>query len=287
MGSLALTMPSTLARKFASAGRVLREEGAAAVLRDSYALVGRHASRWADRWLRGLDNPWLGRLIELRGDIVHIEGCDFSVRSPAIGTDVKSRFLFGRYEKPERMALKQFLDPALPVVEFGAAIGVVACLTNRRLRDPERHVVVEANPALLPILTANRDANGCRFTILNRAVAHGGAEVTFHQSDNYLGSSAHAPTGRPIRVTATTLAGVLDEFGYQRCSLVCDIEGGEADVVRHELATLTGRVQTFIVEVHRWAIGDDAVDAMIAALREAGFTEVWSRETTHVFQNSR
>ena len=40
----------------------------------------------------------------------------------------------------------------LPVVELGGSIGVVACVTNRLLKDRKAHLVVEANPLAIPHL---------------------------------------------------------------------------------------------------------------------------------------
>jgi len=283
-------MTTQLIKKYATARRLLQTEGAKAVLQEGYSqanqkLDKRKIEGWVEKWVRGIDNPWLGRLIEARGDMVKIQGCAFSVRNPAITTDVKSRFLFGRYEKPERQALKKFLDPELPVVEFGAAIGVIACLTNKRLSDPKKHVVVEANPDLLPLLEENRDRNDCQFTILHRAVAHGCEQVTFNQCDNYLGSSVQAAAARTITVPATTLLDVMNGFGFERCSLVCDIEGGEGDLVRYEAETLARKVKTLIIEVHTWALGAAAVENMLAELRRIGFVSVYQKDATYVFQN--
>ncbi len=74
-------------------------------------------------------------------------------------TPTRELLLSGQYESPERRACRRYIRADLPVVEFGACLGVVACSVNRRLKDPRNHVVVEANPHLLPILAENRDRN--------------------------------------------------------------------------------------------------------------------------------
>jgi hypothetical protein len=131
---------SFLGKKLRSVRRRYREKGLASVI----ALYPRRFYRWA----QSHDYLW-GRLVELRGNEISVEGLTFSVNSIAISRKRKASFVFDRYEKPERLAIKQFLDPSLPVVEFGGSIGVVACLINRRLNQPAKHVVVEANPDLL------------------------------------------------------------------------------------------------------------------------------------------
>ena len=47
--------------------------------------------RWDD-W-RSRDHWWVGRLVELSGDAVTIEGCRFSLSSPVIATALKSRIV--------------------------------------------------------------------------------------------------------------------------------------------------------------------------------------------------
>ncbi len=126
------------------------------------------------KWL----NLGFGKIVEIKGNVVLIDGCQFSVCSPEITTAFKRHFFFDNYEADERHALKHFLDPRLPVIELGGALGVIACLTNKRLNYPEKHVVVEANPGIIPLLKENRDRNNCQFTILNKAVAYGTDEVT-------------------------------------------------------------------------------------------------------------
>jgi len=102
-------------------------------------------------WRRG--EVWqLGRFVGMPTDIVRLDGCKFSIAQDRVPANVVDLLLSDLYEEPERKALTRFVNPELPVVELGACIGVVSCLTNRRLRAPEKHVVVEANPALLPLL---------------------------------------------------------------------------------------------------------------------------------------
>lgn len=268
-----------LLRRLRTAVGVFRERGAGGVF---------------DVWRETLDDSWwMGKLVELRGNEVTIDGLRFSVDSPEIGTAVKTRFLFGRYEEPERDAMRRFLDPALPVVELGGSVGVVACLTNRRLADPSRHVVVEANPGLIPLLERNRDRHGRAFTVLNRALAYGADEVSFFLSPYFLGSrtrphhKAHLRAAeREIRVPATTLAAVLDAHGFDRCTLVCDIEGSERELIANEGETLRQRVATFMLETHEYFLGADAVRDMVARVEALGFRRLYERDGTMAFANA-
>src|SRR5688572_27871524 len=136
-------------RKVSGAWRILRNRGLSGVIRR----IVWYAYRW---WTS--DHVWLGRVVEFSGNQVVIDGSRFDLSNPVIGTPQKAGFLLRNYENGERTALR--LIPSaigLPVIELGGSIGVVACISSQHFGNPERHVVVEANPALIPVLTANRD----------------------------------------------------------------------------------------------------------------------------------
>jgi FkbM family methyltransferase len=268
--------------KIATARRVFREQGLNGIL--SALKVG-----YLGKWLGDEDNWWYGKLIEMRGNVVRIEGCTFSLDSPVIGTALKSNFIGNRYERPEREALRRFLDPELPVVEFGGSVGVVSCLTNRKLSHPQQHVVVEANPALIPLLKKNRDLNQCEFEVLPRMVGYGSEQSTFYPNSVYfLASTAIPPSSGEadviLEVQTVNLQSILDQYGFDRCTLICDIEGGEADLVRHESGVLKERVATIILEVHEWSLGEERVAGMIEEIEGLGFRTVYMEAQTYVFQ---
>jgi FkbM family methyltransferase len=242
---------------------------------------------------RHWDNPMLGRWVELRGNPARIDGCTFTLDSPAIPTGLKALFLFDRYERAERDALRRFLDPDVPVVELGGSLGVVACLTNRRLRDPSRHVVVEANAQMLGVLEENRARNGCGFVVMHRALAYGAPTVAFHQDDDFLAGTVlegrMVYEGRPrraVQVPTVRLRDILDAHGFARCTLVCDIEGAEVDLVAHELDVLRERVGTIIVETHPGAVGEATVRAMLDQLAGVGFRRLAEDAETVILRHN-
>lgn len=268
--------------KLTTAKSVLRSQGVAGVLS---LLKKRYLDNWGGRQIdRGY-----GKIIELRGNIVNIEGCKFSLESPAITTSKKGAFIFNQYEWPEREAIRRFLDPALPVVEFGGSVGVVSCLTNRRLLNPQRHVVVEAYPALVSLLRKNRDLNQCRFEILPGMVAYGSEEASFYPDPtNFVASRAiqtNPDAGRDVlKVPTVNLQAILNQYGFDQCTLICDIEGGEADLLRYEAETLRDRVGTLILEVHEWSLGKEGVAKLFQDIQRLGFHEAYSESDTYTFQ---
>jgi FkbM family methyltransferase len=283
---------SYLVKKLSTANRVLQAEGLGglksvlsdkkqALFRRLYGTMSRSKWVWNDHW-------WVGKLVEIRGNKVEVDGCEFGVDSPAILTSHKGRLFFDFvYEAPEREALGRYLNPELPVVEFGASIGVIACLTNKKLNDPQRHVVVEANPDLLALLTENRDRNGCGFSILHRAIAYGRDEITFHQNKDFLCSSVQLSSRKSVTVPTASFREIVDAFDFKYCTLICDIEGGENDLIEYDLDLLGERVTTLIIEIHEKILGQESVKKNLLKLEQAGLILVCKKWETYVFQNRR
>lgn len=230
-------------------------------------------------------NTFWGRVVEFRKNVVHIEGSKFKVDVPSITRDQKANFLFDRYERPERVALRQYLNRSLPVIEFGGNIGVVSCIVNKRLTRPQNHVVVEANPELIPFLERNRRINNCQFRIDNSAVRYGTSDLTFHINENILASSAQMKRGRSVTVPTVTLGALLDLHGFQTCTLICDIEGGEIDLITYEQDVLKNRVSTIFLEVHPKITGRNAIDCIVDVLSRMKFEICFDRWSNMVFQN--
>src|SRR4051812_34087897 len=99
-------------RKLTTAARIAREGGIPA-LSDTILEKSRRMSRMRP------------------GGVVALDGCRFDLTK--VAPDVRNLLLSGEYERPERASLRTFVDPTLPVIELGASIGVISCLTNRLL----------------------------------------------------------------------------------------------------------------------------------------------------------
>jgi hypothetical protein len=117
----------------------------------------------------------------------------------------------------------------------------------------------------------NRQRNGCHFSVGNGALGYGDVRIRFYPRADFLTGSLQASSGGSVAVPAVTLGLLLDRWGLQRCSLICDIEGGEVDLVRLESDVLARRVATLILETHGRTVGNDVTEAMMAALEAAGF----------------
>jgi hypothetical protein len=122
------------------------------------------------------------------------------------------------------------------------------------------------------------------------AVAYGGGrEVTFTVADDLLCSRVGGPesdAARTLTVPAVTLGEVIKGRGFERCTLVCDIEGAEVELIRREREVLRRSVETVIIETHDRVLGDAApVGGTPRALEEIGFEAVYESGDVYVFRN--
>jgi FkbM family methyltransferase len=251
-------------------------------------LWGRARAEGVGGVLCSVARAWLiGRWIEARGNRVNMSGLLFSVDNPLIHVRMKSTLADGIYEREERLLIERFLPPDLPVIELGGAIGVVSCFTNRRLDCPERHVVVEANPSLIPTLTLNRDLNQSRFIVRHAALGYDSDQVDFYSGLTFLGGSLAPVSRRSFRVPAITLERLLDDAGFSSACLVADIEGAEASLVERESDILRSRVRWFIFEFHPQTLGPDKTNELFATLSSHGFLERAREGWVAAFENAR
>lgn len=75
------------------------------------------------------------------------------------------------HELAEQIVLYRHIEPNDQVLEFGPNVGRSSIIINSRLKNKDKHVVVEADPTVVPKLRENRDANGQRFRIFPGAIS--------------------------------------------------------------------------------------------------------------------
>jgi len=116
------------------------------------------------------------------------------------------------------------------------------------LKNPRKPVAVEANPDR--VLDSRDHRNGCVFSVLNRTVASGSDEATFYQDGREC-------LGSRVQVNRHVSNGSHDQYSlphrgleFDRCTLMCDIEGGEMDRVKPDSDVLKKHVEMISVEIH-------------------------------------
>lgn len=158
----------------------------------------------------------------------------------------------GAYEKKEiEHAVANVTDSDV-VLELGGGIGVVSCIILKN-SSPKNYICVEANPHMFELIKRNHALNGVTNCVaVNGVLTHGKEEFfDFYVCDNFHSSSLvpQKEYKEIIKVKAFS----FNEFikNYQPSFLICDIEGGEYDILCDE-ADLSS-VKKICLEVHNVA----------------------------------
>ena len=225
-----------------------------------------------------------GLLFDLGGGKFRVDGCTFAIPKDLTSVPYRACFFDKSYEADERDLIRGAIRPDDRVLECGACLGIVSCVTNKLLRDNTQHVVVEGNPYCVPWLHRNREINRCGFLVENCA-ASTASDVTFYLHPVYIvGGTAQRKTARPVRIPGRSLKELEAKYG-RFTALVMDIEGAELEMLEAS-RDLLAHYRVVIIELHEFAIGIDGVNQCRKVLSEvglkfikaAGLTEVWERK---------
>jgi len=227
--------------------------------------------------------PLQGLLFDLKGGQFCVDDCTFVIPRELTTRTYRACFWQGSYEKEERGLIQRWIRPNDSVLELGACLGIVSCVTNKLLAEKSRHVVVEANPLCIPTLRHNKELNQAGFRVEHCAVGKP-PEITFYLHPSYIvGGNAQRVTNHPVRVPAKALIQLEHESG-PFTALIMDIEGGEQEVLEQS-SDLLKQFRILIIELHEFAIGAQGVEKCRDILRtsglvcvdKSGLTEVWLR----------
>lgn len=228
--------------------------------------------------------PLLGFWFDMTGGRFKADGCAFVIPKDVTSMAYRSCFVTGEYEADERELIRSQVRADDQVLELGACLGIVSCVTNRLLRDKSRHVVVEGNPFCIPTLHRNRALNQCGFLIENCAVSNERDALFYLHPVYVVGGTTQRSTNLPVRVPCRTLRGLHERYGPFTV-LIIDVEGSELDVFEASRDVLH-QYRLVIAELHDWAIGNEGVERCRQILGELGFrpvgragiTEAWQRD---------
>ena len=196
------------------------------------------------------------------------------------GTDanVASALLRGKYEAEEIRMIQSYLPKDRPVIELGGSLGVVSAIIGNHLHPDTPHLVVEANPHLQNICLENAQSpkKSQSIEVLQSAVSYGEPLVQFEVAKNPHASGLKLRSAseslETIDAPAIALATLYEKLGHpDGFSLVCDIEGGEADMMVHDSA-IVAKAGVVVMELHP-TITPEAAARIPKQMREMGFTE--------------
>lgn len=226
-----------------------------------------------------------GLLFDIKGGAYRTEGMVFRIAAEQFPRSYRSRLYFDIYEAPERTLAHKWISPGASVLELGGCVGVVSCVVNKMLASPENHVVVEANPTLIGLLTENRDTNGCAFRIENCILSRA-PKAEFYIAKVMTANRKDSGVGTRVDVEVRTYEEIENRYAIKFDTLIIDIEGGEFDFFKENAAHL-GELNLVILELHRNILSPHQVQLCISLLEEAGLTRVDEDGETEVWARPR
>jgi len=199
--------------------------------------------------------------------------------SPAIFYHLMNR----DYESPELELLDQYLCADDSVIELGAGIGFLANRYGTRCPH-QRHAAIEASPIMVDLIRTNTKHLG-NIEVINAVAARSPAcaatehphecrhTVDFHIYSDFWASSTQPlhltnPQRHLVRTVQVDMID-LDEVIARRHvqMLVCDIEGGEYDLVR----TFDLKVPKILMELHWHELGIARALSVLRILEDRGY----------------
>ncbi|MHC4216477.1 MAG: FkbM family methyltransferase [Planctomycetota bacterium] len=136
-------------------------------------------------------------------------------------------------------------------------------------RKAAKHVVVEANPYLIPWLFKNRHRNDAKFVVEFCAIAEE-AHTTFNLNDRIDRGSIQQEGSSSVSVPCRTVKDLERKHGAFN-ALVMDIQGAEIDVMKMT-GDILNNYRLLIIEWHESITGAQAVKDYRAILQRCGFT---------------
>lgn len=209
---------------------------------------------------------------------IKLEIADHEVGTGSFLKVLIERLQNGEWEEAESRFLS-LIPPDSALLELGGCVGYIACTANRLLSDPHKHVVLEANPRMIPVLINNREKNDCSFHVEQAILSNVDfAERTFYiDNRSILGSSIvklHIDRIKDIvEVKTKTLTSLEEKYNLKFEALICDIEGGEYDLFENVFNDEILNGFKFIgVEFH-WVVADamQRSNRILRRLTDLGF----------------
>ncbi|MGY2701588.1 FkbM family methyltransferase [Nocardioides sp. HB32] len=241
---------------------------------------------------RVLTHPLVGRAIGAAGGgMVRSHGIRIDTRSSAVSPRTRAMLRLGIYEGAEVRLVRKHLRPTPALVDLGASLGVLSCVSSQLLAPGARLVAVEANPDLLPCLRANLNQHA---PLLDRVIEHGavdyfhapGADVLFGRGLDHAGAARADTAEDGFTAPAVRLSDVLSKHEIGEYTLLCDIEGAEVDILLSDRDALAACTE-MVIELHDTTRpnGSSYLRTDLAGLiRELGFVEVAAYGSVHVFR---
>jgi FkbM family methyltransferase len=235
------------------------------------------------RWMIKRPLLWLkGLAFDIFRREYQVDGMRFSIPYDMTTRIFRARFMNDTYEKAERVCVSEFVRPGMRVLELGACLGVVSGMTNKALGFSHEHVVIEANPRLIPWLTNNLQNNNCK-TSVEHGLLSRSSDGTFYLHNLIVGGSNVRETPMTTTVPVFNIDDLEDKYGLKFNALIMDIEGGEQAIIDENRDWLKS-IDLAIIEFHDFILGDTELMRLRTVLEDVGLARKQTRGSTEVWQ---
>jgi FkbM family methyltransferase len=197
-------------------------------------------------------NPIAGRVFKSARPRMRRGGIMIDLSSQVVSARMAAALSFGLIERAERALVRTTLGPRVPVIELGSGLGSITMSIAERLDPQTPMLLVEANPRLSSWWKQNlRESARPNVGFLNVACAiTERGVVTMAIDDDVLGSATDSSGSGGVDVEARSISEICRDSGFDRFSLVCDIEGEEFSLLRDAGADVFHRCDAVVMEVH-------------------------------------
>ena len=213
--------------------------------------------------------PLCGFLFDVSGGTYKLNGCDFFIPKNITSRQFRASFFLKDYEMEEISLVKEYVKNSDSVLEVGACMGILSCITSKKINKKNKHVVVEANPKLIDIINLNKKKNCCNFDVYNLALSNSKNVEFYINRTHVTGSSTRQLSDEKVVVPGISLYDLFYKYGPFTV-LIMDIEGSEVDILSSPF-DLIG-LKTIIIEIHDQIIGEDGVEICRKSLTNSGFS---------------
>ena len=174
------------------------------------------------------------------------EGITMQLKS--LSPVTRGRFMLGDAETPEKQLIKE-VPSDIPIIELGAGTGYLTSIVNQRTDN--KHIAVEPNPHLLPVLESTRKLNRVDYSILPRAYHPTKDRINF-PVEKYYKTVSLLDENKKVKkesVKTTSIKDIVKNYSLDNFFLHVDIEGSER-LLFQEMEILSHSCKGILIELH-------------------------------------
>lgn len=201
-----------------------------------------------------------------------LDGITLSVPKTMLNDRIAGKLTGGGYEANEARAAQMRIKAGQRVVELGAGLGFVTSVCARAT-GAKNVVSVEANPAMLPVVSANLAQNGFGdVTLLHGAITGAGTEdaIAFDRKKAFWAGRIADETSDAsalVQVPRLALPDVLLE--YRPDVVIMDVEGAEQYLFDDPWPN---HVVSVVLELHPKQYPNTVIKRIVDCMSDSGLT---------------